>query len=637
MMQNNLFLRRLIIVTEDNKYAYDERFHRGVNIIRGQNSSGKSTIIRFIFFVLGGSYGDFVPEALRCQYVMAEIEINGTVITLKRELEKDNEGRVKKNAPMNIYYGSIEEYQTDQHPIKWQRYGYNTTIERRSFSNVLFEIMGLPEFKADSNITMHQILRLIYLDQESPLYSLFLFDLFDKEITRETTANLLMGLYDERLSQAKLDQLALNRRLEELAQAIKYTGDLLPTADQKSSGFILGQIETLAKEIQAITEQVRSLREKEAVAEVKKMEYQKFQQKVAELREKCVQLDTEISRIKADIQDSSYFIDALQKKIEAVDRSIATRNYFDSLHLEFCPECLTPIEGGVEEGHCRLCKSPIDNTKGNSQAIRIKLELNFQIRESQSLLNSLRAVLKEKLAQRKSLQTDLNIAQQQYDHAVRNVRSSQDERIDQLIQDKGYKESEIIRFRDMLEKAEQYEQLLKEEAELREKNSALTREIRAAESRIRSQRTRIEQAIRENGVYLLQNDQDRQAEFRNATDLELDFGQNIVYLTDRHIKLSASSSFYLKMAARFAFFLSSVQQDSMMYPRLILSDNMEDKGMEDSRSQNFQKILVKRLNDLGNPDYQVIFATSMIAPELEKEEYVIGDYYTRENKSLKNV
>ena len=91
------------------------------------------------------------------------------------------------------------------------------------------------------------------------------------------------------------------------------------------------------------------------------------------------------------------------------------------------------------------------------------------------------------------------------------------------------------------------------------------------------------------------------------------------------------------MTARFAFFLSSLQVDGMMYPRLILSDNMEDKGMEDSRSQNFQNILVRRLNNLGNPNYQVIFATSMIAPELDKQEYIIGDYYTRDNKSLKNV
>jgi len=53
MMQNNLFLNRLVILTNEYKIAYDEKFHKGVNIIRGDNSSGKSTITHFIFYVLG--------------------------------------------------------------------------------------------------------------------------------------------------------------------------------------------------------------------------------------------------------------------------------------------------------------------------------------------------------------------------------------------------------------------------------------------------------------------------------------------------------------------------------------------------------------------------------------------------------
>lgn len=637
-MQNNLFLNRLIIVTDEGKIAYDEKFHRGVNIIHGQNSSGKSTIVRFIFFALGGSYGDFVPEALRCQYVTAEVEINGKVYTLKRYLEKtDNGGGVKKNAPIYIYFGSMEECEEDKRPEKWKCYGYNMSANKRSFSNVLFELMGLPEMKADSNITMHQILRLIYLDQESPLSSLFFFEQFDQTFTRETVAELLMGLYDEKLSDDKLDKIKLEDKIAELKQSIKITRQFLDDPVKQSPGFLLAQIDQLKKEMDGISEEVRKLREGETQREVQKLEYERMQGKVAELREQYQQVNDDIERLKADIRDSNYFIHALQKKIEAVDRSIATREYFDKLHLEYCPECLTKIEDNVEEGRCRLCKSPIDNSKGKSQAMRIKLELQFQIRESQKLLECDNEQLKERTAQSAILSRDLKAAQEKYDYAVRNVRSSQDERIDELIQTKGYKEGEIAQFNTLLESAEKYERLVNDLNKAEAEHERLSREIAAKESRIRKQRMIIEQAITSNGVYLLQHDQDRQAEFRFATDFKMDFGQNIVYLSDRHIKLSASSSFYLKMAARFALFLSSVQESSMMYPRLIFSDNMEDKGMEEDRSRNFQRILVNRLTELGNPDYQVIFATSNIAQELNTTNYTVGEYYTRENKSLKNV
>lgn len=637
-MQNNLFLNRLIIVTDEGKIAYDEKFHRGVNIIHGQNSSGKSTIVRFIFFALGGSYGDFVPEALRCQYVTAEVEINGKVYTLKRYLEKtDNGGGVKKNAPIYIYFGSMEECEEDKRPEKWKCYGYNMSANKRSFSNVLFELMGLPEMKADSNITMHQILRLIYLDQESPLSSLFFFEQFDQTFTRETVAELLMGLYDEKLSDDKLDKIKLEDKIAELKQSIKITRQFLDDPVKQSPGFLLAQIDQLKKEMDGISEEVRKLREGETQREVQKLEYERMQGQVAELREQYQQVNDDIERLKADIRDSNYFIHALQKKIEAVDRSIATREYFDKLHLEYCPECLTKIEDNVEEGRCRLCKSPIDNSKGKSQAMRIKLELQFQIRESQKLLECDNDQLKERTAQSAILSRDLKAAQEKYDYAVRNVRSSQDERIDELIQTKGYKEGEIAQFNTLLESAEKYERLVNDLNKAEAEHERLSREIAAKESRIRKQRMIIEQAITSNGVYLLQHDQDRQAEFRFATDFKMDFGQNIVYLSDRHIKLSASSSFYLKMAARFALFLSSVQESSMMYPRLIFSDNMEDKGMEEDRSRNFQKILVNRLTELGNPDYQVIFATSNIAQELNTTNYTVGEYYTRENKSLKNV
>lgn len=639
-MPNSLFLNRLHVVTSSGEVAYDETFHKGVNIIRGQNSSGKSTIVRFIFFVLGGCYGDFVPEALKCEYVMAEISVNGNqVMTLKRYLEKRENGKVNGYAPMYMYFGPIDEALT--HHDGWQKYGYKTTTERRSFSNVLFEIMGLPEFKSDSNITMHQILRLVFLDQESPLSSLFFFEQFDKEIIRETVSELLMGLYDKKFSDAKLKRQAVLKKIEETAMAIKYTSDTLADPRARSVAYIQSVIDKLTQEIKDNTEQVQALRQQNAVItsqnERLKREYERFQEEISNQRKACVKLETEIQQLQAEQQDTKYFIDALQSKIDALDRSIATRDYFDTLHLEYCPECLTKIEDHDEEGRCRLCKSPIDNSKGKTQAARIRLELDFQIRESRLLMLANETELREKGVLLKAKRQQLANTQQQYDNAVQNVRSTQDEQIDRLIQDIGYKEGDINQYRTLLEQAERYEGLQSELLELKTREVQLRQYIEAAERQIETAKRAIKRSISENGVYMLKNDEDRQTEFMQATDFEVDYKQNLAYISNQRMKLSASSEFYLKMAARFALLFASLQVPSMMYPRLMFSDNMEDKGMEPERAANFQRLVVSRLKEMPNQDYQLIFATSMIAPELDNPEYTIGENYTGENKSLKHV
>jgi len=153
--------------------------------------------------------------------------------------------------------------------------------------------------------------------------------------------------------------------------------------------------------------------------------------------------------------------------------------------------------------------------------------------------------------------------------------------------------------------------------------------------------------IQEEGVFLLNNDLERQEEFTSAEprDLVISFSNNIVYLkTDnserykQYQKFSASSNFYLKVAARFAIFLASLRVPNMRFPRFIFADNMEDKGIEIERAQNLQRILIERINELNKgQNYQIIYTTSYITEELKQSEYIVGQYYTKDNKSLKNI
>ena len=190
--------------------------------------------------------------------------------------------------------------------------------------------------------------------------------------------------------------------------------------------------------------------------------------------------------------------------------------------------------------------------------------------------------------------------------------------------------------------------MLEEEKALKGRESELKRLIEAIEENIKKERKAIDAAVSQNGVYLLRKDQDCQEDFMKAQEFVIDYSQNMAYISNQRIKLSASSAFYLKMVARFALFLASLQVDSMMYHRLLFSDNMEDKGLTEDRAVNFQRTVVKMLKEhetrnlkpetgTSEPDFQLIFATSMIAPELDKPEFTVGDFYTQDNKSLKFV
>ena len=141
-MHNNLFLNRLRIYTDNGEIAYDERFHKGVNIIRGDNSSGKSTITHFIFYVLGGAFNDFVPEARLCSQSIAEVEMNGAIFTIKREIIKDKEGNISTQTPLYFFWGSMDQSFNPPKDKSWQKFGYKTLESRKSFSNVLFELFN---------------------------------------------------------------------------------------------------------------------------------------------------------------------------------------------------------------------------------------------------------------------------------------------------------------------------------------------------------------------------------------------------------------------------------------------------------------------------------------------------------------
>lgn len=634
-MASRIQIQRLKVLTRNGQTAYDECFHKGINIIRGENSSGKSTITHLLFFGLGGSYSDFVIEAKRCQYVYTQVDINGCVITLKRELKLLEDDRIDPMSGLTIFWGQIDEALAGSCESNY--FGYRATDKVKSFSNALFEIMNMPLVVGDNNITMHQLLRLMYVDQESPTGSLFMYEQFDSQITRETVAELLMGIYDVDLYISKLNIKEYRKQLDNVGTEIKVIKASINRPEECSSSFLTNMIKNKENEVIKLSESIIKRRSGQEVKTEYPKNIDRLKESVIKLRlSYSKQLDNQ-NHLQSEIDDTEMFIIALENRQKALSDSISVRKSLQGLVLDFCPECLTKLENYVEDGHCRLCKAPIDNTKGIRQAKRYDLELSFQIKESKIVLEQLKKDLVKVNSIISGTKSQLESYETLLTQELKSTLSPQDEEIDEMIYNKGLIEGEILQYRTMLERASYYEDLMEKSKQLQILIDQEERFVNAKEAQQQKNRAIVESKIKEFGIYFLQNDLQRQQEFTQADEFNVDFSNNIVYLSNKHSKYSASSNFYLKIAARFALFMASLEIPFMRYPHFIFADNMEDKGIEIERAQNFQKVLINKLSEYDINDYQVIYTTSYITDILDKSPYVVGEKYTKDNKSLKYV
>jgi hypothetical protein len=158
------------------------------------NSTGKSTIVDFIFYALGGEVTAWTLEATRCDAVFMEVSINDTPVTIRREV---SDAKAQK---MAIFFGTFDQSRASV-TEGWSIYPFARTRDTESFSQVLFRSLGIPEVSADESrsLTMHQLLRLIVVDQMSSVDSLLREENFDSAIVRRAVGDVLFGIYDNNL------------------------------------------------------------------------------------------------------------------------------------------------------------------------------------------------------------------------------------------------------------------------------------------------------------------------------------------------------------------------------------------------------------------------------------------------------
>lgn len=623
-----ILVNRLVVKKNGNS-VMDISFHAGLNIIAGENSSGKTTAIRFIAYALGSENISFNKVAQLCDDVYLEITANNSVVTVRRHVS------IQVMQPLSIFWGSIQAAM-DAGISMWQQYPFKRSESKESFSQVIFRLLEMPELRGEggSNITMHQLMRLVYSDQETPSSEIFRNDRFDRGITRAAVGDYLLGIDSTELYDLKLQESAVDKEVAAIRASVKTIYSTFGISGTNISlDFLDSQIQTLGSEVNFLQTKLENINSEASIKASSSNEDNLLRTKLSDVHSKLSKLKRKKIDLQAEIADSELFLKELEDRMLSLEESAIAESYLGTAVFSFCPSCFTKLEVADEnKSSCALCKSDIAEDSARSQLARMRNELALQLKESDMIRTQQLEELDSITLEIPSVETQLKYLEADYNRNQANWRSPNQILIQSISKEIGGKEQEI---KNVLE--------LKKLADLL---ATLTEKLGKEESQLEWIRGRIQSVTRQqigrrNSAYLtvvdklktiLKEDLFRQAEFAQANEIDIDFAANQL-IVDGQKQFSASSMVFLRHGFHLALLLSSLERDYFRYPRLLILDGIEDGGMEVDRSYNFQNVIA---NHSAEHDvvHQIIMTTMSVCPDLDSDKYIVGPKFTHDEKSI---
>lgn len=612
--------------------VHEESFHVGLNVIKGHNSSGKTTTLDFLAFGLGAEEIPWKKEALLCDEVVVEISLNGTRVTLKRPISTE------KQRPLYIFWGDLKRA-TESAFEGWQLYPYKRSESKLGFTQMLLLALGMPEAQGDgaSNLTMHQFLRLMYADQPSLHSPIFRHDTWDNQLTRETVGNYISGVYDDKLYSAQLRRRELDKALAAADAELRSIFSVLAKSQQSVGIEIFGQqIGEAERRREELVKEIARLKAERTIQQDKKRQSEEAPARAAlDAAKRALTGAIDLAaRKEAELFDTNTFVQEIDSRLLSLEESESARRYFGGLSFHLCPCCLSEIKtDAADVEKCSLCKSPLLGELGDSQLLRMKNELRLQLKESQSIAASLHDDIRRLQGELPSLRQELKKLEKKYSLATQSWSSDIESALETAIREAGSLDQEIKTLYENQRLASVIEELQKKRRGLVEEIDGLNATIETLEDAQDKRKRDVALEIATTLGRLLRKDLHRQAEFKTAENVHFSFTENRVAV-DGSDRFSESSTVVLRHLFHVALLSASTKVPAMRFPRFLILDGIEDGGMELPRSHLLQRIILEEC-ETYKVEYQLIMATSQIAPELNNETYVVGREFTEDDRAIR--
>lgn len=568
MSQYRLFVDRFAVYGTG-KFVYDQKFHVGVNIIRGANGTGKSTVMDLLNYGLGSEAAEWTDEQSKCDWVITQVSVNGHPVTLKRNITPTGQERVQ------FFDGDME--RALKTVEGWQKYPMRRNSETHSYSQQMFEMLNMPRHKTDDdkNLTMHQILRLMYVDQLSSTTKLLKEDQkFDNVTTRRAIGEYLLGIDALEAFNLRQELIQANKEFEkvnaELTAIYRMFGHDESLINETSLNSDIAEIQNKIKELELSRVQARASTAADVSDEISK----KVRELVASVESKTDQVsafEAERKALQIEINETALFLKSLEERKHALSESQLTYSMLGQVSFSYCPSCLEPIESH-QEGQCCLCKTPNKKVDRDFAYAQLLNELNFQIKESKKIIETFKSDIDKIDSNLPKVRQQLLAAKTE----LKEISTSSDDKEAKLLDiasELGFCRSQILSLEDKREQVVKVDSLKSRKTRAIQNISSLQTRLDEISTLQESRYIDVYGSIESKAKELLKLDGGYEESFIDPEEVTLDFAKDKMFVNGRS-KFSASSMVVMKNSIRFSIFAHAADDKYARLPNLLLMDNV---------------------------------------------------------------
>lgn len=633
MMNNTKLNINRVVIKKSGAAVYEQVFHKGINVIRGKNSTGKSTILELISYGLGADIkkSHWKKEALSCDEVFIDLFLNKRRFVFKRPIEGDG-----SKPPIYMIEGDYDK--ASKTLEGWGKYGYMKTEGKVSFASRIFDLLGFNQHVTsdNDNLTVHQIFRLLYADQDTPASNIFRWESlnYDKDSMRIAIGEFLFGFDDLSIHSLRQKLIVAENSFEKLDEELKAVYKVLGRTNIKATSKELNEeLTSLNLSLSEIESKLTLLKRDSINSSSKELTEQaiKINTNIASLSGNITSLKEEIISISYNIEENKDFLNNLEYRRDAIINSQATVNSLGMVEFQYCPSCLQKVTITTSHHQCGLCKAEVSAEIVNESYLQAIEQIDFQKKETKELIEGnlkQRSIL---LASVNSKIDDLDRLKIQFNE-LNTYTDDYEMELTSLSTEKGYIESQKNSIKDKLELAAEIDSKIQQKIAYQQSITTLKDQLSRLEFSQEKRKKKVLSDISDLVVRILTMDTGTEESFREPSKFDFDFGQNIMLL-DGRANFSASSNVLLKNSFHLATLLVACNDSKFRIPCFGMFDNIEDKGMTEDRSQNFQRIILELSSKLET-DFQIIMTTSMVDKSLNNNSFGVGPFYNAGEHTL---